>query len=199
MSNACRVHGCEGLLEARSLCKTHYRRWQRHGDPNVTLRTVHKGTPSERFWKRVEKSTACWVWQGRVARNGYGIFSIRKKTHVAHRFAYLDTVGPIPSGIQLDHLCHNRRCVHPAHLRFATNKQNNENPAGLRADNTSGFRGVVFNKRSGRWYAKAQHQGRTHSAGGHATPEEAAEAARQLRLSLFTHNDADRAHKKGRT
>lgn len=198
MSNACRVHGCEGLLEARSLCKTHYRRWQRHGDPNVTLRTVHTGTPSERFWKRVDKSAACWVWEGRVARNGYGVFTIGRKTHVAHRFAYLDVAGAIPDGIQLDHICHNRRCVNPAHLRFATNKQNNENLSGLKRNNTSGYRGARYNRRLDKWEARVMHNGHNHYGGIYSTAQEAGEAARQLRLSLFTHNDADRARKKGK-
>lgn len=111
---------------------------------------------------------------------------------MAHRFAYEEVVGPIPEGHQLDHTCHNRACVNPGHLRPATNKQNNENPSGLRIDNASGYRGIYLNKKNGRWYARVQHEGRTRSAGGHSTAEEAAEAAKALRLLLFTHNDADR-------
>jgi len=154
----------------------------------------HTGTDAERFWKKVDKSADCWIWQGNTAKNGYGLYSIRQEhTWMAHRFAYTDTNGDIPAGIQLDHICHNRACVNPSHLRPVTNKQNNENPAGLRSDSTSGYRGVTFEKKTGRWRAKAQHNGKTHHvSGSFNTPEEAAEAARQLRLSLFTHNDADR-------
>lgn len=192
MKPDCLMSDCDRVSKVRGLCAKHYRRLQRYGDPTHIKRTIHTGTDSERFWKRVDKSAGCWVWGGRMARNGYGMYSLRDKGVVAHRFAYIDAVSAIPDGLQVDHMCHNRACVNPSHLRLVTNKQNNENPAGLRADNTSGHRGVTFDKRVGRWYAKAQHEGQTHSAGGYATREEAAEAARQLRLSLFTHNDADR-------
>jgi len=156
--------------------------------------TWHTGTDAERFWKKVDKSTDCWEWRGRIAKNGYGLYSIRhERTWMAHRFSYTEVNGGIPEGTQLDHSCHNRACVNPAHLRPVTNKQNNENPAGLRSDNTSGYRGVTFDKRFSVWRAKAQHNGKTHHVPGRfSTPEEVAEAARQLRLSLFTHNDADR-------
>jgi hypothetical protein len=43
---------------------------------------------------------------------------------MAHRAAYLLTVGPIPVGLVLDHLCRNRRCVNPAHLEAVTNRVN---------------------------------------------------------------------------
>jgi len=120
------------------------------------------------------------------------MYGVREQTHIAHRFAYAEVKGSIPEGFQLDHVCHNRACVNPEHLRPVTNKQNNENPAGLRSDNTSGYRGVTQDRVTRRWKAQAQHNGRMYRAGAYDTPEEAAEAARQLRLSFFTHNDADR-------
>src|SRR5690606_24682332 len=94
----------------------------------------------------------------------------------------LATGEPIPAGMFIDHVCGNRACVNPNHLRLVTNKQNLEHRTGLDARNKSGFRGVYFDKRWGKWAAGARHNGRLHSAGYHDTPEEAAEAARQLRL-----------------
>lgn len=111
---------------------------------------------------------------------------------LAHRYAYELLVGAIPDGMQIDHICHNRACVNPGHLRPVTRKQNMENQAGVNVDNNSGFRGVGLNKRTGKYRARAQHDGKEYTAGEHDTPEQAAEAARQLRLSLFTHNDVDR-------
>jgi hypothetical protein len=81
--------------------------------------------------------------------------------------------------------------VKPAHLRLANNKQNNEHH-GIRSDNTTGYRGVSFHKKLGKYTAKVQHHGKTHYAGSYETAELAAEAARQLRLRLFTHNEYDR-------
>ncbi|MFF1382803.1 HNH endonuclease signature motif containing protein [Arthrobacter sp. NPDC058288] len=153
-------------------------------------------TTEQLFWSHVDKSSECWEWTARRTKKGYGMWAIgpasNNKAVMPHRYSYELHVGPIPDGMQVDHRCHNRTCVNPAHLRLATNKQNNENPAGLRSDNTSGYRGVRFNKRTRKWAARAQHNGREHYGGEFPTPEQAGEAARELRLRLFTHNDADR-------
>jgi len=190
----CSVDECTEKYIAKGYCSKHYLRVKRYGDPHMFQRFYPRGNEQERFWARVVKGESCWIWTGRLYRNGYGnAWNAREKRgQVAHRFAYEDLIGPIPGGMQLDHTCHNRACVNPEHLRPATNKQNNENPDGLRADNTTGYRGVQLEKRTGRYVARCQHNKVQYNAGTFSTPEEAAEAARQLRLSLFTHNDADR-------
>jgi len=43
---------------------------------------------------------------------------------LAHRFAYEQFIGPIPSGLTVDHLCFERRCVNPGHLEAVTNEEN---------------------------------------------------------------------------
>jgi hypothetical protein len=77
----------------------------------------------ERFWSKVNKygPNGCWLWTASIAPNGYGHF-YRGTTggRVAHRFAYELLVGPIPEGLQLDHLCSNRGCVNPDHLEPVT-------------------------------------------------------------------------------
>lgn len=190
----CSVDGCTEKHVAKTYCAQHYSRFKRYGDPNTFQRIYPRGNEQERFWARVVKSESCWIWTGRLYRNGYGnAWNAREKRgQLAHRYAYEDMVGPIPDGMYLDHTCHTIACVRPSHLRLATNKQNMENPGGLRRDNTSGYRGVRFEKRTGRYDARVQHHGVQYHAGTFPTPQEAAEAARQLRLSLFTHNDADR-------
>lgn len=80
------------------------------------------------FWLRVPFSECsdrqCWEWKGYVGPNGYGRLiwchrHDRKMLH-AHRVAYELMVGPIPDGLQIDHLCRNRRCVNPNHLEPVT-------------------------------------------------------------------------------
>lgn len=66
----------------------------------------------------------CWNWQRYVTAYGYGLTTIhargRRVSVHAHRVSYQAFVGPIPDGLQLDHLCRNRRCVNPAHLEPVT-------------------------------------------------------------------------------
>lgn len=189
-SATCKWDDCDRPIRKRDYCEAHYMRLYRRG--LITRRTVR-----ERFWEKVDKSGDCWIWRGGDTPKGYGTFKQRgqdgDRGHIAsHRFAYEDVVGPIPDGMYLDHKCHNRKCVNPSHLRPATHKQNAENLSGLRVDNTSGYRGVSFHRGTRKWRAAANHNKETYRAGLFNTPEEAAEAARQLRLSLFTHNDADK-------
>jgi hypothetical protein len=146
----------------------------------------------DRFWMKVQKGPGCWQWTGAKNGDGYGSFAegSKGKHHPAHRFSYELTVGPIPDGMQIDHRCRNRSCVNPSHLRPVTHKQNMEHDGGAQRNSTTGVLGV-FRKKN-RYQVGVGHNGQTHYGGSFKTLEEAAEAARQLRLSLFTHNDVDR-------
>ena len=69
--------------------------------------------------------TKCWVWAG-VKHRGYGVFrpSGEKASRWAHRLSYIYHVGDIPDGLVIDHICENRACVNPAHLKPVTLSQN---------------------------------------------------------------------------
>ncbi len=73
-----------------------------------------------RFMAKVEKTETCWLWRGPCNRQGYG----RRSSKLAHRVSYEQHVGPIPPGLQLDHLCRVRNCVNPAHLEPVTARVN---------------------------------------------------------------------------
>lgn len=62
----------------------------------------------------------CWIWTGGTNSSGYG----------PHRKIYLRFVGTIPDGLELDHLCQNRRCVNPAHLEPVTHQVNSLRSGG---------------------------------------------------------------------
>lgn len=72
------------------------------------------------FWSRVEKTESCWLWMGLKNQYGYAMYSGVS----AHRLTYEALVGPIPHGLQLDHLCRVRHCVNPAHLEPVTHAEN---------------------------------------------------------------------------
>ena len=115
----------------------------------VEMPEMHKpilGQGAEgRFWPKVNKDgpiwneTPCWVWTA-AKTWGYGSFRIGGKGSLmakAHRVAYELLVGPVPDGLDLDHLCRNRACVNPAHLEPVTRQTNLLRGHGLTAAHAS--------------------------------------------------------------
>jgi hypothetical protein len=83
-----------------------------------------------------EPMSGCWLWTGYLAGgNGYGGITIENRQCLAHRVVYELLVGPIPEGMELDHLCRNRCCVNPDHLEVVTKKENVLRGIGLSAQN----------------------------------------------------------------
>jgi hypothetical protein len=149
-------------------------------------------SPEERFWAKAIRTGGdeCWLWTGtKVGR--YGQFVVVKQTRVyAHRFAYELAIGPIPDGLEIDHICHNCLCVNPRHLRAVTRKQNQENLSGPMSTSKTGVRGVY--RHGERWRAEVGHNRQKLKIGIFDTLEQAERAVRAKRLELFTHNDLDR-------
>ncbi|MEO7118432.1 MAG: HNH endonuclease signature motif containing protein, partial [Candidatus Limnocylindrales bacterium] len=88
---------------------------------------VSRTSATSRFWRKVtpvaQQGWICLVWTGSLA-NGYGRFWLKGRLVPAHRLAWEMANGPIPSGMQLDHLCRMRSCVRPDHLEPVTQREN---------------------------------------------------------------------------
>jgi len=68
--------------------------------------------------------TPCLIWDGPINPNGYGRTQVGGKTQMAHRAAWEQVHGPIPEGLEIDHLCRVRACVNPDHLEAVTHVVN---------------------------------------------------------------------------
>lgn len=80
----------------------------------------------DRFMEKVAVvATGCWEWQGYIKPNGYGDFRY-EGGRWAHRASHELFRGPIPDGMELDHLCRNKRCVNPTHLEPVTGTINQQ-------------------------------------------------------------------------
>jgi hypothetical protein len=90
--------------------------------------------------------SGCVEWIGGLNGVGYGQFYIGRTSleqtgkGYAHRWSYEYHVGPIPEGLELDHLCRNTACVNPEHLEPVTQRENllrGTSPAAEHAKKTS--------------------------------------------------------------
>jgi len=114
---------------------------------------------AERFWAKVDRNGLlpefrqdlgpCWMWTAALnGPKGYGAFSVAHgAARLAHRVAYELSIGEIPVGLTVDHLCRVRKCVNPAHLESVTMLVNLSREAAARR---SGYcpSGHLFDERN---------------------------------------------------
>lgn len=133
-------------------------------------REARKADAATRFWTKVQKTETCWLWTGGRSTTGYGHLYLRtvngrNVTVKAHRFAYELLVGPIPEGLELDHVrargCRHRHCVRPDHLEIVTPHENTlrgDSPAARHARQTACVRGHPFTEEN-TWLSASGRRG----------------------------------------
>ena len=80
-------------------------------------------------------TNTCWNWLGELSGSGYGRITIDSKKISAHRYFYETIIGEIPKGLELDHLCSNKKCVNPLHLEPVTRSENMKRAGAIRVKN----------------------------------------------------------------
>lgn len=66
----------------------------------------------------------CWEWQGSVTNCGYGQIFVSGRMRTVHRVSFEMFIGPIADGVEIDHLCSNRRCFQPDHMELVSHAEN---------------------------------------------------------------------------
>jgi hypothetical protein len=103
-----------------------------------------KITPPPRLDGRVQVTSAgCWEWMKYRTHQGYGAGTFNGSGGtLVHRWAYETLVGPVPPGLEIDHLCGNRACCNPEHLEAVPHSVNVAR--GRRAQQTHCIHGHEF-------------------------------------------------------
>jgi hypothetical protein len=129
------------------------------------------GTRPAEWQSNLWNARMAWTQAGSVQGEDYLVVMINNVTYQAHRVAWLIVTGAWPLG-QLDHENGDRLDNRFLNLRDSTPSQNRLN-AKRRRDNTSGFKGVSYNKIYGRWISYINVDRKRHWLGHFDTPEAA--------------------------
>lgn len=84
----------------------------------------------------VDTETGCWLWTAMLDSCGYGRLRVGRamdkpgRMVASHRLSYEHFKGPIPDGLEIDHLCRVRSCCNPDHLEAVTHAENKLRSAG---------------------------------------------------------------------
>lgn len=119
-----------------------------------------------------------WSWcvnKGGYAQHGIRVNGKQRMTYMHRAVMERMLGGPIPKGLEIDHINGNKLDNRRENLRLATRRQNMMNNRGKK-DSVSRYKGVSFEKRTGRWLARMKIAGKQTYLGSFVTEEEAARA-----------------------
>lgn len=139
-------------------------------------------------WRKTHSNAAmAGAKAGSPNSKGYISIRIDGTQYKAHRLAWLYVYGEDPGHHEIDHADQNKGNNAIGNLRLASRKQNNEN-IGVPKNNTSGFRGVSFQKNEKHWTAYIYHNRKRIHLGCFKEMHMAVAARSAAESQLFTHS-----------
>lgn len=136
-------------------------RTQEQRDRARAARLASLPPPEVRFWEKVNKNGpgGCWVWTACISRYGYGQIVWRGIVTHAHRIVFeLTGRGAVPAGLEVDHVCRNRACCNPDHLRIVTRTvnvtENSLSPHAINRNKTHCPKGHPYSPENTAWPQK---------------------------------------------
>lgn len=192
----CSVDTCSKFAKSKGFCSLHYGRWRRLGDAYASV--AKKRTTSASYiedgigyielagsrgfamvdaedFERINKR----LWQ--LSSKGYAtcIISVGKNRQIV--FMHHDVVGKPAQGLCTDHINQDRSDNRKDNLRNVTHSENLFN-TGMRSTNTSGFKGVSFDKINQRWVAYISYEKKSRNLGSFKIKDQAIFCSRIGRL-----------------
>ncbi len=96
---------------------------------------------------------------GSIQTSGYCVFMYKGKRYYSHRIIWEMLHGPIPDGVEIDHINHDRADNRIENLRLVSGKENMKNKS-MQKNNISGVTGVSWNKNRMKWQAQISVNGK---------------------------------------
>lgn len=120
--------------KSRGLCTPCYYHARHVGELETYPRKKRSFAEHLEIAKSNETADGCWPWPGALSEGGYaGSVTFGGRVSAAHIASWVQANGPVPAGMELDHLCHtysesclgggtclHRRCVRACHLEPVT-------------------------------------------------------------------------------
>lgn len=129
----CKLKNCNRKHHSKGYCKTHYQQ-QNNGKPLTKIKKQRKPNMSLKetvLWclKQITLNGTCMEWNKNCGSNGYATATFKGKEHRVGRLVLQYFKGYPKKNQVMMHSCDNRKCINPAHLKWGTVKENNQDKA----------------------------------------------------------------------
>lgn len=155
----------------------------RHSFEQIRELLSYDPSAGELRWRVSRGRMSAGQIAGHVKESGYVVVNVSGSIYRAHRLAWLLSHGEWPA-VEIDHRNGAKTDNRLINLRAATRSQNEANKPVTRA-NTSGFKGVMWDPRLGKWRAEIRRQGRKKYLGSYSDVREAAAAYQRAAQAIY--------------